>query len=163
MRWLKQWWPALVWAAVIWSFSTGVFTSENTASIIIPILRWLFPHATPHTLHLIHHLIRKSGHFIEYFVFSLLLLRSIRSGRPGTHLTWALATIALVACWAAIDEFHQSFVPGRTAAVADVLLDTCGGIAAQIAVGLVTLWHRAWMKGRNDTAQSDKVETPVPD
>lgn len=163
MPWLKRWWPALVWAGVIWSFSTGVFTSENTASIIIPILRWLFPHATPHTLHFIHHLIRKSGHFTEYFIFSVLLLRSIRSGRHGTHLTWALATIALVACWAAIDEFHQSFVPGRTAAVSDVLLDTSGGIAAQVVVGLVTLWHRAWAKRRNEIAQPDKIESPAPD
>jgi VanZ family protein len=159
MRWLKQWWPALVWAGVIWSFSTGVFTSENTASIIIPFLHWLLPHATSHTLRFIHHLIRKSGHFTEYFIFSLLLLRSIRSGRRGTHLTWALATIALVACWATIDEFHQSFVPGRTAAVSDVLLDTTGGIAAQIVVGLVTLWRGARAKRQNKASQSGTVET----
>jgi len=159
MRWLKRWWPALVWAGVIWSFSTGAFTAENTASIIIPILHWLFPNASPHTLQVIHHFTRKSGHFIEYFVFSLLVLRSIRAGRRGAHLNWALVTIALVACWAAIDEFHQSFVPGRTAAVADVLLDTTGGIAAQIAAGLVTLWHRTWTKRRNEIAQSVTVET----
>jgi VanZ family protein len=104
-------------------------------------------------------LIRKSGHFIEYFVFSLLLLRSIRAGRRGSHLTWAVATIALVACWAALDEFHQSFVPGRTAAVSDVLLDTTGGIAAQLAVGLILLWRKVRAKRRSQAAQPGELET----
>jgi VanZ family protein len=44
-----------------------------------------------------------------------------------------------VACYAALDEFHQSFVPGRTAAISDVLIDTAGGIGAQIVVALAVL------------------------
>jgi VanZ family protein len=139
MRWLQRWWPALLWAIVISTFSTGLFTSDNTSRIIVPLLRWFFPHASQETLFLVHHFIRKMGHVTEYFVLSLLILRGIRAGKPGTHLGWALAAIAVVACYAALDEFHQSFVPGRTAAVSDVLIDTAGGIAAQIAVALVEL------------------------
>jgi VanZ family protein len=140
MRWLKLWWPALLWACVISSFSTAAFTAEHTGAFILPILRWLFPHASPETLSGIHFLIRKSGHFIEYFILSLLVLRGIRAGKKETHLGWALAAIAVVAGFAALDEFHQSFVPGRTPAVADVLLDTAGGIAAQVVAALVMLW-----------------------
>ena len=158
MRWLKQWWPAIVWAGVIWSFSTGLFTSENTASVIIPILHWLFPRASMQTLHFIHHLTRKSAHFTEYFIFSLLLLHGIRAGRREAHLKWTLATIALVGCWAALDEFHQSFVPGRTPAVSDVLLDTTGGIAAQIVVGLLALWRVIHKKGSDESARAHKAE-----
>ena len=33
---------------------------------------------------MIHHYIRKCGHFIEYFIFSLLILRAIRGGRRDT-------------------------------------------------------------------------------
>lgn len=87
-----------------------------------------------------HHYIRKTGHFAEYFVFSLLVLRAIRAGRVDTRLTWALAAIIIVAGYAALDEFHQSFVPGRTPLVTDVLLDTSGGTAAQIVAALVLLW-----------------------
>jgi VanZ family protein len=47
--------------------------------------------------------------------------------------SWALTAILLVAAYASLDEFHQLFVPGRTAAVTDVLLDTAGGAAAQLA------------------------------
>jgi VanZ family protein len=139
-RWLAQWWPVLVWAAVIFMFSTSAFTSDNTESIFIPILHWLLPRASHATLLIIHHYIRKSAHFIEYFVFSLLILRAIRGGRHKTRLAWALAAIGIVAGYASLDEFHQSFVPDRTPAVGDVLIDTSGGIAAQAIAGLVLLW-----------------------
>jgi VanZ family protein len=139
-RWIARWWPALLWAVLISTFSTGNFTDEKTASVIIPILHWLLPKASHHALLVLHHIIRKSAHFVEYFIFSLLILRAIRAGRRDTRLTWALAAIIIVAGYAALDEFHQSFVPGRTPAVSDVLLDTTGGTAAQAIAGLVLLW-----------------------
>jgi VanZ family protein len=43
-----------------------------------------------------------------------------------------------VALWALGDEFHQSFVPTRTASMADVAIDTAGGVLAQFAAAL---WH----------------------
>ncbi len=95
------------------------------------------PHAAMATLLEIHHVIRKCGHFTEYFILSLLVLRGIRAGRRDARIVWALAAIAIVAFYASLDEFHQIFVPGRTPAVADVLLDTIGGICAQIAFALV--------------------------
>ena len=136
MEWLKRWWPALLWALVISGFSTGAFTSENTSRIIVPILRWIFPHAASATLFAIHHYIRKSAHFTEYFILSLLVLRGIRAGRPGTRFAWALLVIAIIACYASLDELHQRFVPGRTPAVRDVLIDTTGGVAAQLVAAL---------------------------
>jgi VanZ family protein len=140
MRWLKSWWPALLWAVVISAFSTGAFTAEHTSRIIIPILHWLLPGAYPETLAMLHGLIRKSAHFVEYFILSLLVLRGIRAGRKENHLGWAFVAVGIVAGYAALDEFHQSFVPGRTAAVADVLLDTGGGVAAQLVAALVMFW-----------------------
>jgi len=137
MRWLRNWWPVLVWAALIFNFSTSAFASENTSRIIVPVLHWLFPHWSPETLAAAHHLIRKCGHFIEYFIFSLLVLRAFRAGHKGTRLGWALGAIGVAAAYAGLDEFHQSFVPGRTAAFTDVLLDTAGSIAAQVVAALV--------------------------
>jgi VanZ family protein len=137
--WLTRWWPALVWAALISAFSTHLFTAENTGRIIIPALHWAFPHMALVRLYEIHHLIRKCAHFTEYFILSLLVLRGIRGQRRETHLRWALLTILIVAGYASLDEFHQVFVPGRTPAVTDVLLDTTGGIAAQIVVALFAM------------------------
>jgi VanZ family protein len=155
VRWLARWWPALLWAVLISCFSTSVFTSDNTSRVIIPVLHWLFPHATPQTLDYLHHIIRKCAHFVEYFILSLLILRGIRAGRRETHLAWAAIAILLVAGYAAIDEFHQSFVPGRTAKVSDVLLDTSGGITAQAVAALFALWYHV----RDDRrGKSEKTE-----
>jgi VanZ family protein len=146
---------------IISVFSTGVFTSDNTSRIIIPILRWFLPHAPQQTLFFLHYFIRKTGHVTEYFILSLLVLRGIRAGRQGVHLAWALATIAVVGCYAALDEFHQSFVPGRTAAVSDVLLDTAGGIAAQLIVGFVILLEDV-RKKRSDNTLRPAQSSPAP-
>jgi VanZ family protein len=154
MRWLKLWWPAFLWAIVISLFSTDLFTAEKTGHFIAPILHWLFPQASNETIDLLHFMIRKSAHFVEYFVLSILILRGIRSGRHGARLGWALAAIALAGGYAALDEFHQSFVPGRTAAVSDVLLDTSGGIAAQAIAALVMLW--------GDVRRRDREKLVVP-
>ncbi|MFZ0978366.1 MAG: VanZ family protein [Candidatus Acidiferrales bacterium] len=137
--WLALWWPALAWAVVISLFSTHLFTSQNTGHIIIPVLHWLFPSVSPQTLEFVHHIIRKCAHLTEYFILSLLLLRGIRAGRHGMRLAWAALAIVLVAGYASLDEFHQRFVPGRTPAVTDVLIDTTGGAAAQALAALFAM------------------------
>lgn len=160
MSLLKQWWPVLVWAALISWLSTGTFTSENTGRFIIPVLHWLFPSASDATLIFLHNFIRKSAHFVEYFVLSLLILRAIRAGRQGSRLGWALAAIGLVAGYAALDEFHQSFVPGRSASVADVLLNTAGGIAAQVVAALVVLLGDLRARSRSGLTKSGAAAPP---
>jgi VanZ family protein len=157
VTWLKQWWPALAWAVVISIFSTGAFTSENTSRVIIPILHWLLPHARMVTLYRIHHVVRKCAHFTEYFILSLLILRGIRKGRHDARLTWALAAVIIVAAYACLDEFHQSFVPGRTALPTDVLIDTSGGIAAQAVAALVILWGHVRHKQKEEAVEDELV------
>jgi VanZ family protein len=159
MAWLKRWWPALLWGGLMSFFSTGSFTSDHTGHFIIPFLRWLLPHASMGTLELLHHYIRKGAHFTEYFIFSLLILRGIRAGQKGTHLRWAVVSILLVVGYAAFDEFHQSFVPGRTALVGDVMIDSFGGIMAQVAAGIVMLVSNAFHKRGLPNISSVPTET----
>ena len=72
------------------------------------------------------HPLRKFAHFAEYAVMgSLLTLIWIQWMKRGKRLY--LLIVLWVFLSAAADEFHQYFVPGRYASVADVLLDTCGG------------------------------------
>lgn len=145
MRWLARLWPVILWAAVIFIFSTHAFTASNTSRFFTPIIRWLFPHATPHFINLANHLIRKGAHVFEYFVFSLLLFYAIRNKRSWT-LKSALLVVLIVFLYACSDEFHQIFVPGRGPAFRDVMLDTIAGILAQIVVwiwlAIVRRWNR---------------------
>jgi VanZ family protein len=153
MKWLSRWWPVLVWGCLIWTFSTGAFTTQHTSRYVVPFLRWLFPHLAWDTLLAIHQIIRKLAHVAEYFVFSLLILRGLRAGRKETHLGWALGALAIVAAYAALDEFHQSFVPGRGASPWDVLLDASGGAAAQLMAALVML--------RGDVRRQNRAEANI--
>jgi VanZ family protein len=91
--WLRAWWPALLWAAAIFSMSTDVFSSVHTGTVIEPILRWLKPSLTERQFHLAHYFIRKSAHFTEYFVFCLLLFRAVRGDRQGWRRTWGLTAL----------------------------------------------------------------------
>lgn len=137
MRALKYWWPAIAWAGVIFLFSTEVFGGETTSRFIIPFLRWLLPDASSQTLWQLHFLIRKSAHVAVYFVFSWLALRGLRGEARGWRWSWGLTALLIAAGYAALDEFHQSFVPGRGGAAKDVLLDSAGAIVAQIAAALL--------------------------
>jgi VanZ family protein len=134
------WLPVLAWAGVIFYASTSAFSDANTGRFIIPILHWLFPAASAGALEQMHFLIRKCGHFTEYFVLGLLLLRAFRAGRREVRLRWALAAIAIAACYATFDEWHQSFVPGRGGLeISDILIDTT---AAALARALAAIFSR---------------------
>jgi VanZ family protein len=133
---LRVWIPAVAWAVCIFIASTTDFSAERTGRFIIPVLHWLFPHATSATLDFAHFIIRKSAHFVEYFVFSLLLFRAVRKEERGWQLRWALLTVIVVAAYSVTDELHQLFVPGREASPWDSLLDTAGAVAAQVVLWL---------------------------
>lgn len=142
MSWLRRNWLALVWAAAIWIFSTETFSATHTSRLIYPALHWLFPQASPDTLDVIHLVIRKCAHLVEYFIFSLLVLHSIRGERKGWHWRWGLIAIAVATGYAAVDELHQAFEPTRGPSMWDVGLDTLGATLAQLCAAWRSLRHR---------------------
>ena len=135
--WLRIWWPALLWAAIISIMSTDAFSAQHTATILEPIVRWLIPGLTHAQFWLIHHYVRKSAHFIEYFIFCLLLFRGIRGSRIGWRWSWGLTAFFIAAGYSALDEIHQAFVASRVASPYDSLLDSTG---AFFAFSILWLW-----------------------
>ena len=96
---LAIWFPPLLWAAVIFTFS-----SLETIKVT-ELFFWDF-------------LLKKSAHIFEYAVLFTL---TFRATRRNWFLTYALCII-----YAISDEFHQSFVVGRTASVFDLAFDLSG-------------------------------------
>lgn len=125
----RYWVPVILWMAVIFLLSTDQFSAQRTSLIVEPILRFLFPHVSDQTIDMAHLLVRKSGHLLEYFVLGLLLFRAFRGGSvdsPVHRKAFAAALVLLL--YAASDELHQVFVPGRTPSPPDVLIDFTGGL-----------------------------------
>jgi VanZ family protein len=117
----EVWLPAIAWACTLFFLSTKIFSAANTSRIIVPVLRFVLPHASLATIALMHGLIRKTAHFTNYGILFWLLIRGPMVGRP-------YAALALCVAYAFLDEGHQIFVPGRTASLYDVALDSSGAL-----------------------------------
>ena len=137
---IKYWLPVILWMCFVYWMSTEGFSSQHTFSLVTAVLRFLFPRISPHEVRLIHLMIRKVAHVIEYFILGLILFRAFHGGSTASwKWRWSLFAVIGVVVWAVSDEWHQSFVSTRMASVVDVGMDTAGGILAQ-CVG--ALWHR---------------------
>jgi VanZ family protein len=118
---LREWIPVILWGALIFTLSTSTFSAANTGKIVDPLLRFLIPGITASSVDVGHMLVRKVAHFTEYGILFWLLVRGPMAERPY---------LALMLCvvYALTDEGHQVFVPGRTASLYDVALDSSGAL-----------------------------------
>jgi VanZ family protein len=102
-RALSLWMPVAAWAALI-------FVLSSIPSLSTGLGTWDL-------------VVRKAAHVTEFAILGALLVRAL--DRPA-------AAAALAIAYAATDELHQHFVPGRTGAVFDILIDAVG-----VVVGIV--------------------------
>lgn len=96
-RALTVWLPVVLWAAVIFTFSSvpSLSTGLGTWDTVL----------------------RKGAHVTEYAILGALLYRAL--GREALALAAGIA-------YAATDEVHQYFVRGRHASPVDVAIDATG-------------------------------------
>jgi len=104
---VRSWLPVLAWAGLIFALSSVPDLGTGLGG-------WDL-------------LLRKLAHVGEYAVLGALLLRALH--RP-------LPAFALGVAYAASDELHQHFVPGRRGSPVDVLIDAVG-----VAIGVLA-WRR---------------------
>jgi VanZ family protein len=104
---LRLWAPVLLWAAVIFALS-------SLSDLGTGLGTWDL-------------VLRKIAHATEFAILGALLLRALREELPA---------LALGIAYAASDELHQHFIPGRTGAPLDVAIDAVG-----VALG-VTAWRQ---------------------
>lgn len=81
--------------------------------------------------------IRKTAHMFEYALLSLFLAGAMIKDFKVLKIKKFLPVIAVGIVYAASDEIHQLFVPGRSGRVFDVFVDTLGMILALLALRLV--------------------------
>ena len=99
----------------------------------------------------INYLVRKVAHFTEFALlgFSLhLCLESWFEKRFGLGLAaWTGATL-----YAALDEFHQIRVDGRSGQLTDVILDSCG-VLTGVLLACLAIWMIRILVNRNNSVQ----------
>ncbi len=147
--WFNVWTPAAIAVAVICIESTETFSAQNTSSWLRPIFQGVFGAIKDSNWELLHHILRKSGHFVGYgtvgFTFLRAWLYTLARRGPMALLAWRVESSVLAifstAIVASCDEFHQTFLPNRTGTPVDVLLDTAGACTLCLLVWLVC-WTR---------------------
>jgi VanZ family protein len=86
----------------------------------------------------------KLAHFIEYFIFLLLAIRAFSNLPVAMGKAWIyILAVFLSIAFAAGDEYHQSFVPGRNADIYDLVSDSSGIILGAM---LHFLFHKRQQK-----------------
>jgi VanZ family protein len=143
--WFNVWSPVVLAIAVICCESTGTMSSEHTSRFLRPLFERLFGSFSDTAWDIFHHALRKSGHFVGYgtvgFTFLRAWLHTLRRRGPTALLPWRVESTILAifstAIVASADEFHQTFLPGRTGTPIDVLLDTAGAATLCLLVWLI--------------------------
>jgi hypothetical protein len=69
---LWYWIPAVAWAGMVLLASSDPLSAKHTGEVLLAVLTWVFGHVDAHTFALVHFLVRKSAHFIEYAILSAL-------------------------------------------------------------------------------------------
>ena len=145
------WLPVFIWLAVLAVETSDVGSSAHTGALLLKVWTALLGRPHPHTFDLVHHLIRKTGHFLGYAILSGLIFRAVRATWRNRsqafvrtreyfwQLRWAVLGIVGTAVVASLDEIHQTFNPARTGRWQDVVLDSCGALTMQLILYIVLL------------------------
>jgi VanZ family protein len=136
---LRYWLPLIIWVTLIFVGSTDLMSAEHTSRFIVPFLRWFDPRISLETLMQVHFYVRKAAHVSEYAILAALLYRALVNTLLRSRALLSAAIVLLVcSVYATADEFHQSFVPSRTASARDVAIDSVGAL-----IGLLVIdWFR---------------------
>lgn len=80
--------------------------------------------------------VRKAAHMTEYAILAVSVFFALTFW-TNTEKMLYFFTVVISCVYAASDEFHQLFVPGRSGMPSDVLVDSLGVLAAVIVIAAV--------------------------
>jgi VanZ family protein len=109
-----KWFFVVVWMLVIYLFSAQPYSGAVTGAY----------------LGIFNILVRKIAHVLEYLILFLLCQSAFNASGPVASRHRTVFAVLLCVFYALTDEWHQSFIPGRSASINDVLVDTAGPLLA---------------------------------
>lgn len=140
--------PVLAWGGLIFWMSSRTSSQVDEQ---VDSLDW-FP------------LLAETSHFGAYFILAILVWRLLASlVRPGAaaielqDLVVVNLAGAAAFAYALSDEYHQTFVPGRTFAIEDLAVDLAG-IVTGLGAALIV---RSWLAKRRQAASGSALQSPA--
>lgn len=115
-RWRAVFWPCLLAATVFFASGQGQVAAPSVPGI------------------------DKVAHFLVFGLFGTLAARVVY--RPGRERQTMVLAVLVVAAYGAMDEFRQSFTPGRAVELADWIADVSGALVAAALYIYVPWWRR---------------------
>ena len=95
--------------------------------------------------------LRKVMHATVYFILSIMLMLFINvMQKKKRYFLALLISILICFAFACTDEYHQTFVGGRTGQFKDVLIDTSGALAGSLLYGTYFVAYKIGTKSKKD-------------
>jgi VanZ family protein len=114
-KFLKFWFPVIIYSGIIFWVSSLPYVKTPMPKIHFDVIL----------------------HMLVYMPFGFLLAKAIKNTKNSVSWKSLLGLVLLFSfLYGCSDEFHQSFVPGRSSEVLDLIADTIGGVIG----GYVYLW-----------------------
>lgn len=137
--------PALLVMCLVMIFGFSSEAGEDSSGRSLQVMEWVNKALDNMDINfrVTHTMVRKTAHFLEYFLLGLLLLMTLRvyTRRVVGHLGWALFGGLLVPV---VDETLQLFTPGRSGQLTDVLIDFGGAFSGIMVALVITLIARGF-------------------
>jgi len=111
---IYAWLPVLLWALLIFRFSSGIVPVAST------VLWQDFA-------------VKKTGHVLLFGTMAALIYRALIMNKVS-KIESAMYAVVLSMFYGATDEFHQMFTQGRESRIRDVFID---GLGAFIAILII--------------------------
>nr|NIO71765.1 hypothetical protein [Anaerolineae bacterium] len=113
---LRYWLPPVLWMGLIFIVSAQPTLPYHPDALLDLILK-------------------KAAHMMEYGTLAFLLWRALSRGRGALSRSALVTAFVVSVLYAASDEYHQTFVPGRNGTPVDVGIDAVGALVALLVVG----------------------------
>lgn len=114
VRKLSLWLPPILWAALIFHFSSG------NIPVASPVYWQDFA-------------VKKTGHILLFGFLAILVYRGLR-GEGIDRKKAAVWAVIIATFYGATDEFHQMFTQGRESRVRDVFIDGAGASVCLLVI-----------------------------
>ena len=150
----------IIWASTIFMFShqggeQSSGTSQGTVRIVLEniIPKYLTENEKEEIIQKIEPFVRKLAHYAIYMIGGILLYSFMNTFSMTMKRSFLFSQI-IGTGYAITDEWHQYFIPGRSAQISDILLDAVGVLTGII---LVILLQKLSSK-INDRKRGKKLE-----